>query len=122
VDIAAVNVPRVALSSMASARSKLGGDRGARPTNKQRARAIAVRQEQARTRALDLAPTVKELQEGGRCVTVGHRSRPRRARHSCYARRLLVCNSGAAAAGDHQQPLSRHRRRSRVKRRRRRTP
>ena len=43
---------------------KLGGDHGARPTARQRARAIAVRQEQARNRALDLAPTVAELASG----------------------------------------------------------
>jgi DNA invertase Pin-like site-specific DNA recombinase len=44
---------------------KLGGDRGARLTAKQRAAGVAVRQEQARSRALDLAPTIKELQAGG---------------------------------------------------------
>jgi DNA invertase Pin-like site-specific DNA recombinase len=44
---------------------KLGGDRGARLTAKQRAAGRAVRQEQARSRALDLAPTIKELQATG---------------------------------------------------------
>jgi DNA invertase Pin-like site-specific DNA recombinase len=44
---------------------KLGGDRGVRPTNKQRAAAIAVRREQADNRASDLAPIVKELQASG---------------------------------------------------------
>jgi DNA invertase Pin-like site-specific DNA recombinase len=44
---------------------KLGGDRGARPTAKQRAIAIAVRQERADARAADLAPLVKELQAAG---------------------------------------------------------
>src|SRR5262245_4978905 len=44
---------------------KLGGDRGARLTAKQRAAGVAVRQEQARARARDLAPTVKELQAAG---------------------------------------------------------
>jgi DNA invertase Pin-like site-specific DNA recombinase len=44
---------------------KLGGDRGVRPTAKQRAAAIAVRQEQAHNRARDLAPTIKELQTAG---------------------------------------------------------
>jgi DNA invertase Pin-like site-specific DNA recombinase len=44
---------------------KLGGDRGVWPTAKQRAVAIAARQEQADKRALDLAPIVKELQASG---------------------------------------------------------
>jgi DNA invertase Pin-like site-specific DNA recombinase len=44
---------------------KLGGDRGSIPTNKQRARAIAVRQDRADSRAADLAPVVKELQAAG---------------------------------------------------------
>ena len=44
---------------------KLGGDRGARPTAKQRALAIAVRQDRADARAADLAPVVKELQLAG---------------------------------------------------------
>src|SRR5215471_6033243 len=44
---------------------KLGGDRGARLTAKQRALGTAARQEQARARALDLAPTIKELQASG---------------------------------------------------------
>jgi DNA invertase Pin-like site-specific DNA recombinase len=44
---------------------KLGGDRGARLTARQRALGTAVRQEQARARALDLAPTIKELQAAG---------------------------------------------------------
>jgi DNA invertase Pin-like site-specific DNA recombinase len=44
---------------------KLGGDRGARLTAKQRAAGRAVRQEQARRRVLDLAPTIKELQATG---------------------------------------------------------
>jgi DNA invertase Pin-like site-specific DNA recombinase len=46
---------------------KLGGDRGARLTAKQRALGRAVLQEQARSRALDLKPVIEELQ--------GHRSR-----------------------------------------------
>jgi DNA invertase Pin-like site-specific DNA recombinase len=44
---------------------KLGGDRGVVPTNKQRALAAAARREKARARAADLAPVVKELQDGG---------------------------------------------------------
>jgi DNA invertase Pin-like site-specific DNA recombinase len=44
---------------------KLGGDRGVRPTAKQRASAIAMRREQADNRARDLAPIVKELQASG---------------------------------------------------------
>jgi hypothetical protein len=42
--------------------AQLGGDRGSRPTNKQRAIAIAVRQD-------DLAPVVKKLQAVG-CTTL----------------------------------------------------
>jgi DNA invertase Pin-like site-specific DNA recombinase len=44
---------------------QLGGDRGSRPTNKQRARAIAVRQDRADARAADLKPVIAELQAAG---------------------------------------------------------
>jgi len=44
---------------------KLGGDRGARLTAKARAAGKAAVQERARNRALDLAPTVQELQAAG---------------------------------------------------------
>ena len=44
---------------------KLGGDRGARLTAKQRALGRAVLQEQARSRALDLKPVIEELQASG---------------------------------------------------------
>jgi len=44
---------------------KLGGDRGARLTAKARAAGRAVLQAQARARAIDLAPTIKELQAAG---------------------------------------------------------
>jgi DNA invertase Pin-like site-specific DNA recombinase len=44
---------------------KLGGDRGGRLTAKARAAGRAVQRQQARNRALDLAPTIKELQEAG---------------------------------------------------------
>jgi DNA invertase Pin-like site-specific DNA recombinase len=44
---------------------KLGGDRGARLTEKQRAAGRAALQAKARTRALDLAPTIEELQTAG---------------------------------------------------------
>jgi DNA invertase Pin-like site-specific DNA recombinase len=43
---------------------KLGGDRGARLTANQRAAGVAARQAQARDRAIDLEPTIKELQGG----------------------------------------------------------
>src|SRR5215475_12806885 len=56
---------RAALAAAKRRGVKLGGDRGARLTAKQRAAGVAVRQEQARSRALDLAPTVKELQAAG---------------------------------------------------------
>jgi len=45
---------------------KLGGDRGARLTAKARAAGKAVLQERARSRAADLASTIKELQAAGR--------------------------------------------------------
>jgi len=44
---------------------KLGGDRGYRITAKARAAGRAVQQAQARDRAMDLAPTIKELQAAG---------------------------------------------------------
>jgi DNA invertase Pin-like site-specific DNA recombinase len=44
---------------------KLGGDRGARLTAKARAAGTATMRKQARSRALDLAPTIKELQATG---------------------------------------------------------
>jgi DNA invertase Pin-like site-specific DNA recombinase len=44
---------------------KLGGDRGARLTAKQRALGRAARQAKAHARAADLAPTIKELQAAG---------------------------------------------------------
>jgi hypothetical protein len=44
---------------------KLGGDRGARLTAKARAAGRATLQERARSRAVDLAPTIKELQAAG---------------------------------------------------------
>ena len=44
---------------------KLGGDRGARLTAKQRAAGRAALQAKARGRAIDLAPTIKELQAAG---------------------------------------------------------
>jgi len=44
---------------------KLGGDRGARLTAKQRAAGRAVLMARARKRALDLAPTIAELRAAG---------------------------------------------------------
>jgi DNA invertase Pin-like site-specific DNA recombinase len=44
---------------------KLGGDRGARLTAKARAAGNATMAQRARDRALDLAPTIAELQVGG---------------------------------------------------------
>jgi DNA invertase Pin-like site-specific DNA recombinase len=44
---------------------KLGGDRGARLTAKQRALGRAARQAKAHARAVDLTPTIKELQAAG---------------------------------------------------------
>jgi hypothetical protein len=44
---------------------KLGGDRGARLTAKARAAGRAAVQERARSRAMDLVPTIQELQAAG---------------------------------------------------------
>jgi DNA invertase Pin-like site-specific DNA recombinase len=44
---------------------KLGGDRGARITAKARAKGRAAQQERARSRAADLAETIRELQAAG---------------------------------------------------------
>jgi DNA invertase Pin-like site-specific DNA recombinase len=44
---------------------KLGGDRGARLTAKARAAGRATVQEHSRSRAMDLAPTINELQAAG---------------------------------------------------------
>jgi hypothetical protein len=44
---------------------KLGGDRGARLTPKQRAAGRAALQAKARARAIDLVPTIEELQAAG---------------------------------------------------------
>jgi DNA invertase Pin-like site-specific DNA recombinase len=49
---------------------KLGGDRGARLTAKARAAGRTTLQERARSRAVDLAPTIKELQAAG-CESLG---------------------------------------------------
>jgi DNA invertase Pin-like site-specific DNA recombinase len=68
---------------------KLGGDRGARLTAKARAAGRAAVQERVRNRALDLAPTIQELQGRRVCVTAGHCSRVGGAGHSCGARRQV---------------------------------
>jgi hypothetical protein len=63
---------RLARAALAAAKRrgvKLGGDRGARLTAKARAAGRAAVQARARNRALDLAPTIQELQAGG-CVSL----------------------------------------------------
>ena len=65
IDGHAVWVNGAALAAAKRRGVKLGGDRGSRPTSKQRARAVAVRQDRADARAADLAPVVKELQAAG---------------------------------------------------------
>ena len=56
-------------------------------------------------------------------VTPGHCSRPRRARHSCGARRLMVSQSGGPVVEEHRSPfrLRRRKRKRSVKRWQRRT-
>ncbi|MCG2628293.1 recombinase family protein [Bradyrhizobium sp. WYCCWR 13023] len=44
---------------------KLGGDRGVVPTAKVRAKAVAALEKRAATRAADITPTIRELQEAG---------------------------------------------------------
>src|ERR1700716_3250727 len=56
---------KAALAAAKRRAVKLGGDRGARLTAKARAAGRAAGQERARSRAMDLAPTIKELQEAG---------------------------------------------------------
>jgi DNA invertase Pin-like site-specific DNA recombinase len=56
---------KAALAAAKRRGQKLGGDRGARLTAKQRAAGRAVQQAQARERAADLAGTIKELQAAG---------------------------------------------------------
>jgi DNA invertase Pin-like site-specific DNA recombinase len=56
---------KAALAAAKRRGTKLGGDRGARLTAKARAAGVAVRQEQSRARAMDIAPIVKELQAAG---------------------------------------------------------
>jgi DNA invertase Pin-like site-specific DNA recombinase len=56
---------KAALAAAKARGVQLGGDRGARLTGKQRAAGRAVQQEQARNRAADLVPIIKELDEAG---------------------------------------------------------
>ena len=98
---------------------KLGGDRGARLTAKQRQRAgPCARSKRVAVRSI-LHPPSRSYSDR-RSVIAGPCSRPRRARHSCGAWRQMVFSAGDAIAGDHRQPFRRRRRRrSRVRRRRR---
>src|SRR5436853_6684853 len=70
---------KAALAAAKRRGKKLGGDRGARLTAKARAAGRAVLQAQARARAIDLAPTIKELQTAGceslRAIAAGLDSR-----------------------------------------------
>ena len=45
--------------------TKLGGDRGVKPSAKTRAKALAAIEKRAAARAADIAPVIKELQAGG---------------------------------------------------------
>ena len=56
---------RLALAAAKRRGVKLGGDRGGRLTAKQRAAGRAAQQERAHNRALDLMPTIQELQAAG---------------------------------------------------------
>jgi DNA invertase Pin-like site-specific DNA recombinase len=56
---------KAALAAAKRRGKKLGGYRGARLTPKARAAGRAALQERARSRAIDLAPTIKELQASG---------------------------------------------------------
>ena len=56
---------KAALAAAKARGVKLGGDRGVRLTARARAAGRAVQQEQARNRAADLMPIIKELQVAG---------------------------------------------------------
>jgi DNA invertase Pin-like site-specific DNA recombinase len=89
---------------------KLGGDRGARLMAKARAAGRAALRARARNGALDLAPTIQELQAAGceslRAIAAGLRG----ARHSSAARWEVVrCSSGAIVGGG-CRPFRRRRR------------
>jgi DNA invertase Pin-like site-specific DNA recombinase len=56
---------KAALAAAKRRGKKLGGDRGARLTGKARAAGRAALQARARNRAIDLVPTIKELQAAG---------------------------------------------------------
>lgn len=56
---------KAALQAAKRRGQKLGGDRGAKPTNKVRAKALAAIETRVATRASDLAPVIAELQAGG---------------------------------------------------------
>src|ERR1700720_2546879 len=58
-------ITKAALAAAKRRGVKLGGDRGARLTAKARAAGRAAVQERVRNRAMDLAPTIKELQVAG---------------------------------------------------------
>ena len=58
-------ITKAALAAATRRGVKLGGDRGARLTAKARAAGRAAVQERARSRAMDLAPTIQELQAAG---------------------------------------------------------
>src|ERR1700720_2325530 len=58
-------ITKAALAAAKRRGVRLGGDRGARLTAKARAAGRAVVRDRARSRAMDLAPTVQELQAAG---------------------------------------------------------
>lgn len=56
---------KAALAAAKARGTKLGGDRGVKPTVKMRKRSAAVRQQRAASRAADIAPTIEELRASG---------------------------------------------------------
>jgi DNA invertase Pin-like site-specific DNA recombinase len=56
---------KAALAAAKRRGTKLGGNRGVKPTAKMRARSTAVRQQRADARAADIGPTIAALQAGG---------------------------------------------------------
>jgi len=83
---------------------KLGGDREARLTAKQRAAGRAVLMDRARKRALDLAPTIAELRAAG-CGSL--RQRGILAAKGGQVER----HTGDAAVGGSRRPFRQKRRR-----------
>ena len=90
-----------------SAVAKLGGDRGALLTAKQRAAGRAVLMARARKRAPRPCTNHRRAPCGRMWVTAGHRSGPRSARHPRSKGGKVERHTGDAAVGGSRRPLRR---------------